>query len=307
MSAAVDRPPRRRGRGRGSRVSNSEALLLLIPALLPIVVLSALPLARGIYLGFTDSQAGLGLTTHFIGLENFRKLLHDHLFLESFKIGLIWAFAVTAIQFVLALGLALLLSSKLRLRGLARSLALVPWAMPPVIVAIMWNLVYQPQAGLLNEVLYRVHGPMQGTDWLSSFTYAFPAVILVGVWAGMPQTTITLLAGLQTIPDELHEAASTDGAGMFRRFRHITLPHMRGVIVAITSLDLVWNFNSFGLIYILTQGGPGGKTQVPAVFAYDAAFKYGQFGYGAALGDFMVVVIAVILSVYLWGRFREST
>jgi len=143
----------------------------------------------------------------------------------------------------------------------------------------MWNLVYQPQAGLLNEVLYRVHGPMQGTDWLSSFTYAFPAVILVGVLGGYAA-------------DHDHPAGRAAGrsrtsctrprrrmrGNVSRRFRHITLPHMRGVIVAITSLDLVWNFNSFGLIYILTQGGPGGNTQVPAVFAYDAAFKYGQFG-----------------------------
>jgi multiple sugar transport system permease protein len=306
VTAVVPAPRARRRRHHGSNLSGREALLLVVPALLPVFLLSAIPLARGVYLGFTDSQAGLGVPTHFIGLGNFRALLHDDLFIQSFKIGLIWAGAVTAIQFVLALGLALLLSSPLRLRGLARSLALVPWAMPPVVVGIMWKLVYQQQAGVLNEVLRRVHGPLQGTDWLASFTYALPAVIIVGVWAGMPQTTIALLAGLQTIPDELHEAAATDGAGIFRRFRHITLPHLRGVIIAITSLDLVWNFNSFGLVYVLTEGGPGGKTQLPSLFAYNEAFKYGQFGYASALGDAMVVVIAVILSVYLWGRFRET-
>jgi multiple sugar transport system permease protein len=306
VTAVVPAPRARRRRSHGSNLSGREALLLVVPALLPVFLLSAIPLARGVYLGFTDSQAGLGVPTHFIGLGNFRALLHDDLFIQSFKIGLIWAGAVTAIQFVLALGLALLLSSPLRLRGFARSLALVPWAMPPVVVGIMWKLVYQQQAGVLNEVLRRVHGPLQGTDWLASFTYALPAVIIVGVWAGMPQTTIALLAGLQTIPDELHEAAATDGAGMFRRFRHITLPHLRGVIIAITSLDLVWNFNSFGLVYVLTEGGPGGKTQLPSLFAYNEAFKYGQFGYASALGDAMVVVIAVILSVYLWGRFRET-
>jgi multiple sugar transport system permease protein len=306
VTAVVPAPRARRRRNHGSNLSGREALLLVVPALLPVFLLSAIPLARGVYLGFTDSQAGLGVPTHFIGLGNFRALLHDDLFIQSFKIGLIWAGSVTAIQFVLALGLALLLSSPLRLRGFARSLALVPWAMPPVVVGIMWKLVYQQQAGVLNEVLRRVHGPLQGTDWLASFTYALPAVIIVGVWAGMPQTTIALLAGLQTIPDELHEAAATDGAGMFRRFRHITLPHLRGVIIAITSLDLVWNFNSFGLVYVLTEGGPGGQTQLPSLFAYNEAFKYGQFGYASALGDAMVVVIAVILSVYLWGRFRET-
>ena len=306
MSAAVPARTRPRRRNRGSNLSGREALLLVVPALLPVFLLSAIPLARGVYLGFTDSQAGLGVATHFTGLSNFRKLLHDDLFIQSFKIGLIWAGTVTAIQFVLALGLALLLSSPLRGRALARSLALVPWAMPHVIIGIMWVLVYQQQAGVLNEVLRRIHGPLQGTDWLANFSYALPAVILVGVWAGMPQTTIALLAGLQSVPAELHEAAAADGAGVFRRFRYITLPQLKGVIIAITSLDLVWNFNSFGLVYVMTQGGPGGKTQLPALFAYSEAFKYGQFGYASALGDFMVVVIAVILSVYLWSRFRET-
>ncbi len=299
--------PRTRRRSRaGSGLSSRGAILLVVPALLPIMVFSAIPLIRGIYLGFTDSQAGLGLQTHFVGLENFRTALNDSQFVESFKIGLIWAFSVTAIQFVLALGLALLLNAPLRGRGVARALSLVPWAMPPVIVGIMWKLVYQQQAGVLNEILFRTHLPGSTTDWLADFSLALPAAILVGVWAGMPQTTVALLAGLQTMPDELHEAAAVDGAGALRRFRSVTLPQLAGVIVAITTLDFVWNFNSFGLLYVLTDGGPGGKTRVPMLFAYDEAFKYGQFGYAAALGDLMVIVIAIILSAYLWRRFRET-
>jgi multiple sugar transport system permease protein len=296
------------GRGHaGAGLSASEAMLLLIPAMLPILIFSVAPLARGIYLGFTDSRAGLGVPTHFIGLDNFRALLHDDLFVTSFKIGLVWATSVTLIQFLLALGLALLLSQPIHLRWLARSLALVPWAMPPVVVAIMWKLVFQPQAGVLNEFLYRTHLPGSTTDWLSSFTWALPAVILVGVWAGMPQTTVALLAGLQSISDELHEAAAVDGATAWQRFRTITFPQLRPVILAITSLDFIWNFNSFGLVYVLTNGGPAGKTQLPMLFAYNQAFKYGEFGYAAALGDAMVIVIAAALAFYLWGRLKEST
>ena len=268
-------------------------MLLLIPAMLPILVLSVAPLVRGIYLGFTDSKAGFDVKTHFIGLANFRALLHDTLFVNSFKIGLIWAGSVTFIQFCLALGLALLLSQPLHLRWLARSLALVPWAMPSVITGIMWKLFFQPQAGILNELLYRGHLPGSTIDWLSDFTWALPAVILVGVWAGMPQTTVALLAGVQAIPDELHEAAAVDGATTWQRFRTMTLPQLRPVIIAITSLDLIWNFNSFGLVYVLTQGGPGHSTELPMLFAYNEAFKYGAFGYASALGDAMVVVIAV--------------
>jgi multiple sugar transport system permease protein len=295
--------PRKRA---GVGLSQREALFLLIPAMLPVLLLSVAPLVRGIYLGFTDSRAGFGVPTHFTGLDNFRQLLHDDLFLNSFKIGAIWSISVTAIQFCLALGLALLLSQPIKGRWLARSLAMVPWAMPPVVVGIMWKLFFQPQAGIFNELLYRGHLPGSNIDWLSSFTWALPAVILVGVWAGMPQTTIALLAGVQGIADDLHEAAAVDGATTWQRFRTITLPQLRPVIIAITSLDLIWNFNSFGLVYVLTLGGPGHSTELPMLFAYNEAFKYGEFGYASALGDAMVVVIAVVLSFYLWGRLKET-
>jgi multiple sugar transport system permease protein len=300
--------PRRRGRGRaGGRLTASETFFLVIPALLPIVILSVLPLVRGIYLAFTDARAGLDVSTNFIGLDNFRELLHDDLFVNSFKIGLIWAVSVTVLQFFCALGLALLLSQNIRGRWLARSLALVPWAMPPVVVGIMWKLFFQPQAGILNEMLRRGNLPGENIDWLSSLSWALPAVIVVGVWAGMPQTTIALLAGLQSIGDELHEAAAVDGATAWHRFRTITLPQLRPVIIAITALDFIWNFNSFGLVYVLTEGGPAQKTELPMLFAYNQAFKFGEFGYASALGCVMVVVIASGLVFYLWGRLREAT
>jgi multiple sugar transport system permease protein len=288
-------------------MSAQEAAFLVIPALLPILILSVLPLARGIYLAFTDARAGLDVPTNFIGLDNFQELIHDDLFVNAFKIGLIWSVSVTAIQFVLGLCLALLLTQNLHGRWLARSLALVPWAMPPVVVGIMWKLIYQPQAGVLNELLRRGNLPGENIDWLSSFSWALPAVIVVGVWAGMPQTTIALLAGLQAIPDDMHEAAAVDGATAWQRFRTITWPQLRPVIVAITTLDFIWNFNSFGLVYVLTEGGPAGKTELPMLFAYNQAFKYGEFGYAAALGCAMVVVIASGLIFYLWGRLREAT
>ena len=268
-------------------------------------MLSVVPLLNGIYLGFTDARAGLNQTTHFTGVENYTDLLGNTLFWDSFKIGLIWAFGVTAIQFFAALGLALLLNLNLRLRWLARTLALVPWAMPPVIVGIMWQLVYHPDAGLVNEALYRAGLENLTANWLGDFSTALPAVIVVGVWAGMPQTTIVLLAGLQGVPQELHEAAAVDGAGTWRRFWSITLPQLRPVIVAITSLDFIWNFNSFGLVYVLTAGGPGGKTMLPMLFAYEEAFKYGHFGKAAAMGNVMVLIIVTLLFVYLRRRMRE--
>ncbi|MFG2777044.1 carbohydrate ABC transporter permease [Streptomyces prunicolor] len=298
------RPPGRApSRDRQQRGSDHAAWFLVLPALIPILVLSVGPLLYGILLAFTDSQSGRTAPTQWIGGLNFRDLLHDTLFWESFRIGLVWAVGVTVPQFLLALGLALLLDQDLRLRGLARALAIVPWAMPEVVVGIMWRIVYNPDAGILNETLHNL-GLGNGRDWLSSLTTALPAVIVVGVWAGMPQTTVALLAGLQNTPRELHEAAAVDGAGAWRRFRTVTWPALRPVALAITALNLIWNFNSFALVYVLTNGGPGGRTRLPMLFAYEEAFRYGQFGYAAAMGCVMVAVISVLLAVFLVGRLR---
>jgi multiple sugar transport system permease protein len=301
------RRQRRRGRSgtTGRRRQRNEALPLLLPALLPIALFSVYPLLQGIYLGFTDSRAGLDQVTHFTGLANYRELAHNDLFWSSFKIGLVWAFSVTILQFVAALGLALLLNLDLRLRWLARTLSLVPWAMPPVVVAIMWRLLLNPNSGPINTYA-RDLGFSGNFNLLGDFSTALPAVIIVGVWAGMPQTTITLLAGLQTIDTSLYEAAAIDGAGAVRRLRHITLPALRPVIAAITSLDFIWNFNSFALVYVLTNGGPGGKTMLPMLFAYNEAFRYGHFGYAAAMGDVVVVVVVVMLFFYLRSRLTED-
>lgn len=310
MTAQLTRPGprpavsrRRTSQRRGAR---REAFLLLLPALVPVALFSVYPLLQGLYLGFTDSRAGLNVTTSFTGLANFDRLRGNGLFWTSFRIGLLWAFSVTALQFLAGLGLALLLNLDLRLRWLARTLALVPWAMPPVIVAIMWRLMLNPNYGPINQTLRALHLGDGSINWLGDFSTALPAVIVVGVWAGMPQTTITLLAGLQAVDATLHEAAAVDGAGTFRRFWHVTLPALRPVIAAITSLDFIWNFNSFGLVYVLTAGGPGGDTMLPMLFAYHEAFGYGNFGYASAMADVMVVLIMVIMVAYLPSRLRRA-
>ncbi|MFH8489573.1 carbohydrate ABC transporter permease [Streptomyces longisporoflavus] len=287
------------------RGTDHGAWFLVLPALIPILILSVGPLLYGIVLAFTDSQSGRTEPTQWVGALNFQDLLHDTLFWDSFRIGLIWAFGVTVPQFFLALGLALLLNQPLRMRWLARALAIIPWAMPEVVVGIMWRLVYHPDAGVLNETLSNF-GLGEGKDWLTGTSTALLAVIVVGVWAGMPQTTVALLAGLQNTPRELHEAAAMDGAGAWRRFRTVTWPAIKPIALAITALNFIWNFNSFALVYVLTQGGPGGRTRLPMLFAYEEAFRYGQFGYAAAMGCVMVAVISVILAFYLVGRLKGA-
>jgi multiple sugar transport system permease protein len=292
LATATTRPVQAASPQGGRRAPDFGAWFLVLPSLLPILVLSVAPLLYGIALAFTDAQSGRTAATRWTGLLNFRDLLHDTLFWESFRIGLLWAFGVTIPQFLLALGLALLLNQDLRLRWMARALAIIPWAMPEVVVGIMWRLVYHPDAGVLNETLRRL-GLGGGHDWLTGLGTALPAVIVVGVWSGMPGTTVALLAGLANTPRELHEAAAMDGAGAWRP-----------VALAISALNFIWNFNSFALVYVLTGGGPGGRTRLPMLFAYEEAFRYGQFGYAAAMGCVMVAVISVILACHLAGRLR---
>ncbi|QKV97519.1 sugar ABC transporter permease [Streptomyces sp. NA02950] len=299
-TARPDRRPDAGASGGGApgvrRATGHGAWFLVLPALIPILLLSVGPLLYGVSLAFTDAQSGRTEPTEWIGLLNFQDLAHDTLFWESFRIGLVWAVAVSVPQFLLALGLALLLNQNLRFRWLARALAIVPWAMPEVVVGIMWRLVYHPEAGILGETL--------GTqrDWLGDLGTALPAVVVVGIWARLPQVTVVLLAGLSNVPRELHEAAAMDGAGAWRRFRTVTWPAIRPVALAIGALGFIWNINSFALVFVLTGGGPGGRTRLPMLFAYEEAFRYGQFGYAAAMGCVLVAVVSVLLAVQLVGR-----
>ncbi|MGO1316337.1 MAG: carbohydrate ABC transporter permease [Cellulomonadaceae bacterium] len=282
-----------------------EAIALVLPSLLPVLVLSVAPLIIGVALAFTDARLVRNPEYTFVGIDNFVRLADNSFFWDSFRIGMVWAVSVTLLQLVAGMGLALLLNADLRLQSLTRVLALIPWAMPPVVVAIMWRMIYSPNAGPLNATLGALGLP-DDINWLANFETALPAVIVVGVWVGMPQTTVTLLAGLQQIPEELHEAASIDGAGAVRRFRSVTLPSLRPIMTSITSLNFIWNFNSFSLVYVLTEGGPGGRTMLPMLYTYLEAFKNRNIGYAAAMGVVLVVVVVLLLAVYLWSQFREE-
>jgi len=306
MTATLTRPAPPAGKKPVlARTRRREAIGLVLPSLIPILVLSVAPLVVGIFLAFTDARLVRHPDYGFAGVDNFVRLAGNDLFWDSRRIGMIWTVGVTLLQLAAAMGLALLLNSGLKLQGLTRVLALIPWAMPPVVVAIMWQMIYSANGGPLNAFLGSVGLPSD-INWLGDFSVALPAVIVVGVWVGMPQTTVTLLAGLQQIPAELHEAASVDGAGAWRRFTAVTWPSLRPIVTSITSLNFIWNFNSFSLVYVLTAGGPGGKTMVPVLFIYLEAFKNREIGYAAAMGLVLVVVVVLILAVYLRSQFRDD-
>lgn len=275
------------------------AWIYALPAFIAVFILSVIPIGQAIYTAFTDQEAGRYFHSSFIGFHNFSRLLHNSLYWNSFKIGIVWAVSVTLLAMFLGFGLALLLNRELRFRGLLRTLSLVPWAMPPVVVAIMWSILLNPQAGPFNGFLRTFHLPYADRNWLGDINTALPTVIVIGAWVAMPIITVSLLAALQSIPNETVEAARIDGANAWQRFRYVTLPAVRSITSALVSLNIIWQFSSFGLIYVLTAGGPGGKTFVPALFVYNESFKYGNFGYAAAMGVVMALAILGMLGIYL--------
>ncbi|WP_235020126.1 carbohydrate ABC transporter permease [Ruania rhizosphaerae] len=297
-------PRRKAGLGPRQKAERREAIALVIPALLPIIVFSMIPLLAGVYLGFTNATLARNAEIEFIGFDNFVQLAQDKQFWDSFGIGLVWAGSVAALTGMSAIALALLLNSKLRFKSLTRIIVLIPWAMPPVVTGILWRMIYDVNSGPLNAALGWFG--IDKVNWLGDFSTALPAVIVVGIWSGLPQTTVLLLAGMQSIPGELHEAAALDGANGARRFWHVTLPGLAPVLIAITSIDFIWNFNDFGIVYVLTEGGPGGRTMIPPLFTYLEAFRNREIGYASAMGDVLVLAILLILSIYLVNQFRQN-
>lgn len=286
------------------RTRTGPSLWLLIPAVLPILLLSVIPLLQGMYLGFTDYRLGPG-QPEFNGLDNYRYMLTDYKFWSSFRTGALWAVSVTGGEIILGLGLALLLNARLPLQGLARVLILIPWAMPPVVKGLVWRMVYHPTVGLLNRTLLDLGILETPINWLGDYTWTLPAAIVVGIWAGLPLAAVMLLAALQTVPQELKEAAALDGASSWGQFWYVVLPLLVPVIVALSTIELIWNFNSFGLVYVLTEGGPGDTTRLPMLYAYEEGFRYGNLGYAAALGNVMVFAMLLLIFFYVRRSSRE--
>ncbi|MBP9212594.1 MAG: sugar ABC transporter permease [Bacteroidetes bacterium] len=278
---------------------------LLLPVVLLVSVFSAYPLLRGIYLGFTDYRLGDPIV--FNGIENYLQLFEDEFFWDSFRIGMLWTFVVTALQVGFGLGLALLLNTKVRFASFYTILILLPWATPPIIRGILWRQMYEPNSGAVNIMLLNAGFIDAPVNWLSSFEYVIPSVIIAGVWGEISKAAIFLLAGLQTISNDLYEAGTIDGAGAWQRFRHITLPVLKPVLAAIISLTFMWNFNTFGIIWVLTQGGPGGMTRLPMLAAYEEGFRYGYIGYAAAIGNVMIIILSVMLFFYIRLQLKERT
>jgi ABC-type sugar transport system permease subunit len=199
---------------------------------------------------------------------------------------------------VLGVVMALVLTSNIRFRSVFTGVLLIPWVAPTVVSALNFLWIYDASLGVLNYLLVRVfHLLPQGVGWLSEPGTAMASVIFVNVWRGFPFFGISFLAGMKAIPADLYEAAAVDGAAAAQRFRHVTLPGIRNILIIVVLLSTIWTFNDFAIVYILTKGGPGGATQVLPVFAYEMAFGAQRLGEAIAVALYMLPGLAAVIIV----------
>lgn len=234
-------------------------------------------------------------TDQFVGLDNYARLFQDVDFLSSVSNTLYFTIFSVIIKFIVGMAIALLLHSRLPLRNVLTGLMLLPWIVPEVVTALTWLSIYHPIFGGLNPILMQLGLIDRPVAWLTE--HAMASVIAVNVWKGIPFYTILLLAGLKAIDREQYEAAEVDGANAVQRFRHITLPGLRYVIIVTLLLSFISTFNTFGLIYLMTGGGPGGATRVYSILAYEKAIISLRFGPGAAVAFSMAPLLFLLIFV----------
>jgi multiple sugar transport system permease protein len=238
----------------------------------------------------------------FVGLANVSDVLAGD-FGRLLKQTVVFSIGSTVAPFVLGFGLALALNTGIRGQRVLRGLLLTPWLVPGVVVSFLWMWIFNGNYGVANGVLERLGLIDAPHAWLAQPGTAMAALIIAKTWASFPWMMVMLLAGLQTVPPELHEAAEVDGAGAIRRFRAVTVPHLRGLIGIVVLLEFIWNFQHFDIIYVMTGGGPAGTTSTFATAVYDTAFRGLNLGKASAIGLLWMVLLLAVVAVYV--RFAD--
>lgn len=271
--------------------------LLTLPALVLFGAIVLYPLAGSLTTSLFEQSLVLP-GREFVGLDNFRHVV-DGQFLPVLRNTLVFTGVSTVAPFLIGFALALALNTRMRGRAILRGAFLLPWVIPGVVVSFAWLWIFNANYGLLNGILVQIGLIDEPVSWLGRPGTAMMAVVVAKTWASFPWIMVMLLAGLQTVPAMLHEAAAIDGAGALQRFWHVTLPHLRGIIGVVILLELIWNFQHFDIIYVLTGGGPAGTTTTFAVAVYESAFKGFDLGQAGALGALWMLMLSVLVAVYV--------
>ncbi|CAN7696837.1 MAG: sugar ABC transporter permease [Rhizobium sp.] len=276
------------------------AWILLLPAVLYVAAIVAYPLVDTFILSFTD--ASLKKTTNWVGWVNYSKIFNAT-FAEVILRTFIWTFFSVSIKMIIGVFGATMLNSAVPGRALFRVLTMPPWIVPMAIGIFMWGWMYNGQFGMISGMLQRFGLVDAPVAFLAQGSTAFWATIITDVWIGVPLVTLYMLAAMQAIPQDLYEAAWTDGAGRFYRFRRITLPLIVPSLITMSMLSLIATFNSFDIIWILTRGGPSGETTTMIIDTYRTAIGSNKYGEGAA----RAVLICIFLSIFCVCYFRLTS
>lgn len=292
---------------------------LLMPALVLILVFIAYPFVLGIWMSLTDKL--VGTPGDFIGLANYRQLFASDIFHTAVWNTLFFTTVATILKATLGMWLAVLLNRKFRFARITRAAVLLPFIIPTVLSTLAWlwmfdatfsvfnwvlRWLYQMEISLLGITIKENWGFFRGPLWLGDGKWAMFSIILVNVWRGMPFFAISFLAGLQTIPPELYDAADIDGATGWKKFWHVTLPMVKPVAIVVVVFSIVITFADFQLVYILTRGGPNNETHLLATLAYQLGMGSGNLGQGAAAALFMLPILTMVIVFQLWYLRREG-
>ena len=284
----------------------SAGTLFALPALAGLVIFVAIPFLLAIGLSFTNLRLGSPLPLEFVGLTQFLRLFEDETFTRALLNNLLFTLVVVPVQTLLALGLALILNQPLKGRALFRTLFFMPVVFPLSLVSVVWILIYAPGPdGMVNSFLQLITlGHWQPRDFLHEPWLALPAIMLTSIWQGAGFQMVILLAGLQSIPEELYEAARIDGAGRWQRFWHITLPQLRNTLIFVMLITTILAFRLFEQVQIMTRGGPRHTTTTVMYEAVQAAFSRQQVAKGAAIT--VIFFLVVLLVTLLQRRFARQ-
>ena len=274
--------------------------LLLLPAAILILVLVGVPFLNALWLSLHKKLLG-AVDAPWIGFTNYATLIGDAAFWQAVRNTFVFTTGSIGAKLTIGLLIALVLNEALPLRGLWRSIVMLPYAMPTLVSVLVWKWMYNDVAGILNYLVAETHVSDHQILWLGDPSIAMPAVIAVNVWRGFPFFVITILAGLQTVPQELYDAAKVDGAGVWARFRQVTAPGIMPVVAVTTLFSAILTFNDFSIIWILTQGGPGNATNVLATLTYKIAIPGLELGKGVAVSVLMLPIL--VLMIVLLNRF----
>ena len=274
--------------------------LMMAPPLLFLAALVGYPFCYGILLSLQDRPVAHAGT--FVGLKNFATNLHDPLFWRVALNTFVYTLVATLLKMVGGLGLAVAMNQHFRMKNLVRALLLLPFIVPTVLSTVAWMWMLDPAFSVVNRLLIGLGVPRPGPSWLGNPILAIVSIIVINTWRGLPFYGITLLAGLQTVPPELYEAATIDGASGWQRFRYVTLPLLQPIILIVTLFSVIFTFADFQLVYVLTHGGPQNATQLFATYAFDIAMGAGQLGLGASIALAMFPALALLiiaLTIYM--------